>query len=133
MSIGFKLKRSEKKEKSKKKQVYETAPEMSYQDSSAHRTQHNEMMDQNMDYEKQRYANNRYSENTGNQKSLKDLQIRLVISALLFLLVFTLKQIPETENWLTTCGIMDKIESFDDIYRLEDECILWYNSLADEK
>lgn len=60
-------------------------------------------------------------------------KIRLLVSALLFLLIFALNQMKETKTWLHSSGMVERIESFEDIYRLEDECILWYNSLAKEK
>ncbi len=63
---------------------------------------------------------------------MNGLQVRLVISVLLFLLFFALNQITETKNWLHSSGIIGRMESFEDIYRLEDECILWYNALAEE-
>ena len=66
------------------------------------------------------------------QSKMNGLQIRLLVSVLLFLLFFTLNEISETKNWLHSSGILGRIESFEDIYRLEDECILWYNSLAEE-
>lgn len=67
------------------------------------------------------------------KKMPEGFKIRLLVSALLFLLVFALSQIKETKTWLRSSGIATHIESFEDIYRLEDECILWYNSLAKEK
>ncbi|MFA9466098.1 MAG: hypothetical protein ACERKN_17600 [Velocimicrobium sp.] len=66
------------------------------------------------------------------KKKINGLKVRLVISALIFLLIFTLNQITETRQWLHTLEIQRKIASFEDIYRLEDECILWYNSFAEE-
>ncbi len=63
---------------------------------------------------------------------MNGLQVRLLVCVLIFLLFFTLNQISETKNWLHSSGILKRIESFEDIYRLEDECILWYNSFAEE-
>lgn len=65
-------------------------------------------------------------------KKINGLQIRLLVSALLFLLVFALNQFTETKNWLQATGIFERIESFEDIYRLEDEGIVWYNSFANK-
>lgn len=63
---------------------------------------------------------------------INGLQIRILISTLLFLVIFALFQVPETKTWLKNSGIFEQMESFDDIYTLEDKGILWYNSLANE-
>ncbi|MEG1457808.1 MAG: hypothetical protein RSB37_07435 [Acetivibrio sp.] len=62
---------------------------------------------------------------------LRGLSIRMTLSILLFLLFLSLWQIEETNSWLHKTKIYEKIQSFEEIYRLEDECILWYNSFAD--
>lgn len=65
-------------------------------------------------------------------RKISGFKIRLLIASLLFLLIFTLTQLKETKSFLDNCGLIERIESFEDIYRLEDACIVWYNSLADE-
>lgn len=66
------------------------------------------------------------------EKKINGLQLRILISTLLFLAFFALYQVPETKNWLNTSGIFEQMKSFEDIYTLEDKGILWYNSLANE-
>lgn len=66
-------------------------------------------------------------------KKESGLQIRMVIAALFFLLYFALNQMPATKSFLASIQLTKHIASFEEIYRLEDACIVWYNSVTDEK
>lgn len=66
------------------------------------------------------------------KRNLNGLQIRMLVSALIFLLFFALNQVSETNDVLKSLKIMERLESFEDIYRLEDACIVWYNQIVNK-
>ncbi len=67
------------------------------------------------------------------ERHMSGFQIRLVIATFAFLIILALQQLDIGKQWVRTLGVERIITSNEDIYRLEDECVLWYNSLVNEK
>lgn len=67
------------------------------------------------------------------KKKYQGISIRCALSLFLYLLFFTLMQVEEGQELIKNLAIVERIASFEDIYRLEDAGILWYNSFADTK
>lgn len=67
------------------------------------------------------------------KKPMNGFQLRLVLAALLFLSFTALSQTGPGQKFIEYAGIVEKIQSNEDIYKVEDACIVWYNSVTKDK
>lgn len=67
------------------------------------------------------------------KKNMNGFQLRLVVAVLLFLSFSALSQTDAGQRFLNFAQVVERIQSDEDAYKIEDACAVWYRSLAKEK